>query len=277
MKKPTHKKPKKARSQEELRMDNELKKLKLTAERGASFNESPGEAMPPDVESQWLDNIKKFDEAFDKAKPVVLYDKIGKPEFRKSDQVHDSELKAELERITELLGEHSIEIDTICAVPDRELYRFIAEELFMQETDDMDLPGFTQHYIYEEFHPNHKYDIERHCRQFVESLLDKERDVDPEYQPLAQEVRINGSIRNQTELKNIMEAFRNSYASFEWHRFELSALDIGTETATAQFALGYSAQLEGTAEKKTFTGKANFSMSNNCDYWVIAAMDVPGL
>jgi len=38
------------------------------------------------------------------------------------------------------------------------IYKFITEELFDHEMDDIMLPGFVHHFIYEEFHPNHEYD-----------------------------------------------------------------------------------------------------------------------
>ena len=38
-------------------------------------------------------------------------------------------------------------------------YRFITEELFEHEMDDVHVKGMFTHFTYEEFHPNHDYDL----------------------------------------------------------------------------------------------------------------------
>ena len=51
----------------------------------------------------------------------------------------------------------------------RTIYQFITEELFDYETDDMQFPGLTQNFTYEEFHPNHQLDIQRRTMDFFEN------------------------------------------------------------------------------------------------------------
>jgi len=53
------------------------------------------------------------------------------------------------------------------------LYRFITEELFKEELDDIKIEGMTHHYIYEEFHPNHEHDIKNRCKEFLDEFLNK--------------------------------------------------------------------------------------------------------
>ena len=46
--------------EEDLRMENELLKLKMQAERGGVF--VGGEDIPPEIENDWLQNILRFEE-----------------------------------------------------------------------------------------------------------------------------------------------------------------------------------------------------------------------
>jgi len=49
--------------EEQLRFENELEKLKLSATHGAKF--FTGENVPPEVENEWLKNIIEFEDQFE--------------------------------------------------------------------------------------------------------------------------------------------------------------------------------------------------------------------
>ena len=114
-----------------IRHENEEKKKQLIEEHGAFFGNMTNENnLPPEIESQFLDNIKAFENEFQSAKQIQLYDFLGKPNYRKLEELTDAEVSKELERIMKLMSNNQVSLDTICEVDDRELYRFITEELF---------------------------------------------------------------------------------------------------------------------------------------------------
>jgi hypothetical protein len=49
----------------------------------------------------------------------------------------------------------------------KKLYRFIAEELFFHEMNNVRVKGMVTCFIYEEFHPNAKLDIEDAYEYFL--------------------------------------------------------------------------------------------------------------
>ena len=57
--------------EENLRIENEILKLKMQAERNAMFGDN-SEDLPPEVEAEFLKNVQLFEDSFDKAK-VVRY------------------------------------------------------------------------------------------------------------------------------------------------------------------------------------------------------------
>ncbi|MEI9806727.1 MAG: hypothetical protein WDO16_01940 [Bacteroidota bacterium] len=131
-------------------------KMKLMLERGASFGGNENNELPPEIENQFLNNVMAFEDHFQDYKMIKVFDKIGRPHhFKPASEIPDDEIKKAWSELQAHLNEHSIDLD-VCSpnIPVRELYRFAVEELFEQEMDDMDMPGWTTHFIYDEFHPD---------------------------------------------------------------------------------------------------------------------------
>ena len=162
---------------ERLRATNEEKKNKLIKEKGAIFSDFSNENdLPPEIMSQFLDNINAIENDYESTNQVQLYDFIGKPAFRKVEDVLDEEITDELKRLTELLDNNQISLETLSVVAEKEIYRFITEELFLKEIDDKRIPGLFSIFYYEFFHPNHEFDIREQSYDFISSYLDKEND-----------------------------------------------------------------------------------------------------
>ena len=241
-----------------LKQENQLKKMKLSLEFGASFSSEVGnKELDPRIESLFLDNIEKYEREYKKVKAVCLFEFIGKPEFRKSDTIPDQEIHKELDHIIDILNQNQISLDTLCNVNDREIYRFITDELFLEEMDNMRTPGMTHHYIYEEFHPNHEYDITNNCIGFFKSFFKKKIDYYTSY--LTKEATIN----------RWFEDFRNAYNSLKLRKIEIRNLKWDKHTATVDYNLSFSAKSEGSNEKTNFIGSGVVALLHDYDYWSI--------
>lgn len=161
------------KNQEKLKQENELKKLKLRAEFGAKFMEDDQENsdIPAEVESQFLDYVQKFEEAAARKEVKKVKEVLGNPSFKKAAQLNDQQLKHELDKVLEFMNLHNLQLDVIYEVEDREIYRFITEELMGEEIDIIEVPGMNTCFIYEEFHPNHEEDLKRESEDFLKMLL----------------------------------------------------------------------------------------------------------
>jgi len=153
-----------------LRMENADRKKQMEEQTGAKFGSGDGE-VDPALESDWLNHIEEFERQFEHAQQIPLRQYLGNPTVKASADVPDEMLADELHALLDLMVENNVALDCICAVEDRELYRFIVEELLDEEMDDMRIPGMTCHYIYEEFHPNDAYDVGETVRSLVYDLL----------------------------------------------------------------------------------------------------------
>ncbi len=158
---------------ENLRQENELKKLKLRAEFGAEFMEDDQDEsdIPAEIESQFLDYVEKFEEAAAKKEVKKVKAILGNPKFKKPEDFDDATLSQELDKVMEFMALHNIQLDVIYEVDKREIYRFIMEELLEEEVNVVDIPGMNTCFIYEEFHPNHAEDLKRESEDFLKMLL----------------------------------------------------------------------------------------------------------
>lgn len=139
-------------SSENLKFENELLKLKLRAEFGASDISTD---IPPEIENAFLKNIFAVEHAFAQQKMIRLFDKLGKPLFKSANGLSERELKEEFLRLNLLLKQHAMLLSFSGEYTILEKYLFLTEELFELEVKDIDLPDLIMHFQYEEFHPGH--------------------------------------------------------------------------------------------------------------------------
>jgi len=246
---------------EKLKLENEIRKIKLSLEKGAQFmNDPDAPELPPELENEFLNYIEQFDKMNEDSQTVIIYDKIGRPEFKKVTEIDDELMEYELDKLLDLLMEKSICVEAIYEVDDREFYRFITEELFLHETYDIFMmPGMITHFTYEEFHPNADEDIKRNAQDFVESYFNKENDF---YK----------STVSSTHTK-WFEDFRNVYDDFKLNHFELLDYNHDEMTAIVNFEIDFLAILDDR-QTHQYKGKGRMSLLLK-EYWLIDKVEFP--
>jgi len=249
---------------EKLRMENELKKMKLMLEHGAMFSDNQSKMpLDPFIENQFLKNIEAFERSYNSAERIVLFDFINRPDYTKVEAIPDSLIHTELDRIMNILNENGIQLDTLCEVEEREIYRFVTEELFMHEMDNMRIPGMMNCFIYEEFHPNHEYDIREHSTDGIRSFLNKKTDF------------YTTHFTKEAEEDIKLKHFRDAYKSFTLKHFEITHLSFDTEKSFVGFNIDFTGKIEGSAEKHRFVGEGNIELLYRYDYWCIQKINFP--
>jgi len=249
-----------------LRKENEEKRQKLSEEYGAVFGSMTGNAeLPPEIESQFLDNIMAFENSWKDVKQISLYEFIESPAYRRLDELNDTEISTELDRLLEVMNEHQVGLDSICKVTDAELYRFITEELFQHEIDDMHIPGMMTNFIYEEFHPNHEHDIRQHCTEFMQTYLDKANEYYTTF--------LSGDATENDWHKH----FRDAFSSFILKKFKITGLsyDLKTNRGMVDFECDFIAKVAGSQEQLQFKGNGSFQIVYQWDFWCVDAVEFP--
>ena len=155
--------------EDSLHFDNQLRKLKLSAETGAQFL-SEEDGMSPTVESQFIDHIEAFNKAAQHKESRKIKEILGNPDLPSPQVLTSEKLPAQLEKAYNMLNENNIALDVLYDVSEAEIYRFIVEELLEYDLNIIDIPDLVSQFTYEEFHPNHEEDIKRYADEFITML-----------------------------------------------------------------------------------------------------------
>jgi uncharacterized protein YneR len=153
--------------EEKLKAENDFLKMKIMLENGGVFGGDENNELPAEMENVFLNNIVAFEKQFKENKTIKVFDKIGRPNhFKPVSEIPDDEMDNAWTELSNHLNEHDIDLG-VCSpnITARELYRFTTEELFEHETGDMNVPGWTTNFIYDEFHPDPVYENSRQVEQ----------------------------------------------------------------------------------------------------------------
>ena len=268
---------------EKLRLENEILKLKMQAQFGATFGGTESEEFTPEMEHAFLQNVLAFEEQYQNRKMIKVYDLVGRPEFKSVALLNEEEIKTELKRLVLHMKGKNVNIHVKAKYPGELLYKFITEELFEYETDDMQVEGMTKDFSYEEFHPNHKVDLEEATMRFLKNWFEQSFAND-EYFFGTQMVLPHTSPPSFISSEDVMKKMNllfESYVKFDDCKFVLA--DIGfqwddvhnTGMGHGEGAVKYFAELE-SGERKFIEGPFKIYFSNQNGAWLVMHFIFPG-
>ena len=261
-------------SNEEIRFENELLKLKLQTEFGMQeHGVSPD--LSSEVENMWLNNIYAFEAQFKNAKRIKVYDAIGRPGFKKVDELTDMEVLKALAEFELLMDKRGIVLDCCCAYPHRVIYKFITEELFECEMDDISIPGMVCHFIYEEYHPNHDYDLRQDTERFIRNLLEMEWNPEYDMYSLAETVRIKKRSFARKAVSALIVEFQ-AERKFEIKNFEIQDVSFDLEKKIGSVNANVEYHDLSKHEDEIVKGTCSVSYVFDEPVWRVSRFRLPG-
>lgn len=266
---------------ENMKLENEFLKIKLKAQYGDAFFMQTNADLPPEIENQFLKNMMAFEDAHANAALTSVYESIGKPDYQPADELDDIEVEVELKRVIAILTEHNITLDIGDGpYPDRLIYTFITEELFGHETEMVDIDGLGSHFIYEEFHPNHKAAITKCTHQFLQRWFT--RNFDKFTTELSSDIiTFDGRQMSKEAAIDKMELFFDAFQEFKDDAYNVDKVvfEIKGETRTAmgyaEGTLKYDALLD-KGESIHYEGPYKLYLQMEHNYWNIFYFVMPG-
>lgn len=245
-----------------LKQENEFKRMKLELESGAVFPDFKGSGLPAEVESLFLDNIFNFHNAYKNAKQISIYERIGSPDFEKTQDLSDKKITAALKKLVKTLNKNGIGFETIFTYDDRIIYEFITSELFDIEVDDIRMDNLVMHFVYEEFYPNHNEDIKKEAETFWTEFLDQDFNFVVE--------------KSKIENKKELQLFRDSFAKFELLSAQATTIDFNLKkkVAIADVDLHFLGFLTGEKKPIVFQGTSTISFKLKRGYWKISEASI---
>ena len=237
------------------------------------------------MEEEWLNNIEKFEEQSAKGETCTVWEYIGKPQYRLLNELSEGDVAEELAALLDYMNIKGISLDTLCEVEERELYRFILEELFQYKMDDMQVPGMQTCFIYEEFHPNAQYDIEQAYDYFLTMTLGKADHVggsgyDLLYIDTEEFVNKDNKKLEQEDIIHYLNNFLNTFDYFTIESHRISKVKISQEEneAILEFAIHYAGRFNKCSDTVSFKGDGLFKLRpSKYGGWNIYFIDMPGI
>lgn len=259
----------------DLKDQNELKKLKLTLETGATFFESEDTDLPPEIEADWLANIEAFEAQFAHAKTTTLFNLLGQPEYKPVEELTDSAITLELARLLDVMEKQSCFVEIESPLSDEQQYRFITEELFASETNDMRVPGMMLVYSYEEFHPNNEYDLRRYTAEFFPQIFRNIDGIAPDWLNLAEQVVIGNKTYNHQEIKVFLTNLFQLCDSIEMTSLDITHLVMEENSAVVDFEIAIKTNTNSIPTQ--LKGIGQFCYITELGYWSISEIKLPVL
>jgi hypothetical protein len=103
---------------------------------------------PADIASDVPCDVYHFEQAWKTARPVKVFELIGKPLFLHEKEIDDNAIGRELDTIISIMRQNNISIAIPADKSPRDVYRFVTEVLFEQEVDDLKMGGLGRNFIY---------------------------------------------------------------------------------------------------------------------------------
>ena len=264
--------------QNDLALENEIRKLKMQAVYGARFGEF--EAIPPEIEEAFLDQVEAFERSWANRRTVTVYDHIGQPAIRPLEELRQEELENEIDRLEELLGIHGIQLSFVGSYPAATRYAFLTGEFMQHQFEMVPVPGMTVCFIYEEFHPDHQRDICEEVEEFFSHWTEKR----PEFLEYRLSDPMLAPEGRSFPRKFVMARIRQVLGSFD--SFSLDQLQIEelqftyckeeeSGSGSARGRVSYEARME-TGEVIRYSGSIYFGLRNVGYGWVIEGFEIPG-
>jgi hypothetical protein len=114
----------------------------------------------PEVMNDFLNYAEQWEEAHEKGIMKSLLEILGNPVFKKTEDILHEDIEKEVDKVLEIYASKNIYIDVFEPeeVTEEQFYRFLTEELPIEETEIYGIPGMNTNYSYEDFHPSLKLD-----------------------------------------------------------------------------------------------------------------------
>ncbi len=261
---------------ENKRMENELLQLKLKAELGVEAHIS--ENTPPSIENIFLKNMIAFEAGLAEAEEIRIFELIAEPDFIPEAKLDDLSLEAAYNKLMDLMNRKQIALDFLGSYDCRTKYKFITEELFEEKVMNVALPGMIMHFIYEEFHPNHKLDIEQKAAKFISSWFSQEKEHLSF--SLADELILpDGKIWNKDRVMDKFSKVFDSYPQFKNGNYAMTDVnfelqeDVGM--AYAEGIMKYTAFTEDL-DRIQLEGPFKLYFTLEYEWWSVYYFVLPG-
>jgi hypothetical protein len=267
----------KTTNNKKLRRKNEVLKKKITELSGEEMVCIP-EGVSEGLENQFLQNVLAFETQYKKKKRVRVIEKIGNPgDFKLVNEIPENKIEQEWLKLYNYMYEKGIDLQ-VCSpnVNARDLYRFTTEELFKMKIDDISVPGMMTCFIYDEFYPDHRYDIEHMAVDYCITDFFRKNEVFEFH--FNQAVTLNDYEKlSWIEFQRLINSYRSGFEKTK--NLEIKVTNSIVENNYGKVSGSYKALfiLKQQTEEKHGNWTVELYFSKKFGYWLINNIQIEGI
>lgn len=266
--------------EERLKAENDFLKMKIMLENGGDFyQEHAAEELPADVENDFLNHIVEYEKQLAEQKTIKVFDRLEKPQqFKRVNEISDSQIDAAYRSLLEYLAKYGIGFD-VCSpnISARELYRFITEELFEYEMQDIRIPGMMSNFIYDEFYPDPVYDSSREAEDCIRFILEKEP-LEFMHHCRSKSIKFNDyDSLNEDECIEIINRFKVAYDDLEINEINVLECVVDDKKSLVRGNYNVTAMFGNEYSELTGEWRVNCEMDQDLCYWCIENIQITGI
>ncbi|RYF38016.1 MAG: hypothetical protein EON97_00045 [Chitinophagaceae bacterium] len=256
-------------------IENEILMMKLNAEFGAQIF-LPDNRASPEIENHFLRSVYEYEQQFtERSPPSKVFLILGSPHYELSWLLNDEQISNHLDRLMDLMYEHKIVLDTLDDYPDRKLYEFITDEFFWMELEYPGNPEYYMHFCYEDFHPNHEYDVRQAAAHFITYLMELVYLL-PNAGLHRQIIDRNGKRIVAEEAIKRIETSCQFFTSRRLISFSVRQVVVLEASAFVEFDIAYSGVVTAVDETEV-KGEGRFEFVLDEEMWWVVCFHFPGV
>lgn len=271
--KPSNMKDPKLTPKDEQRIENELKALNLEINHGATHFFAADDA-PPELVSQFLDNIAKFEEAHAKGErvPIRQFAEIG--HLPAAAELDERELEPQIEALLEQLEAKGIAIDRPEHLSPRGYYHFLSEVFLEEEIPNHSVPGLIHGFLYDELRHDSPDFIRDHVEETLLDLLNLGGDFQGEW--LSEHCRNQTDAITKAEALESIRIFRSKYESITPIAFQAQEVKPTHDAMYLFFGVAWEGRpLKGGAPER-YEGMGISQVDWEDGEWRVQGLKIPG-
>ncbi|HFA50110.1 MAG TPA: hypothetical protein ENJ95_13960 [Bacteroidetes bacterium] len=257
---------------EELRIENKLKALDLELTYGAETHIASD--APPEIVSQFFDNVKKYEEQYANAAKVPVHEFIGRPEIKRIGILNEQDIEPEIERLIKLLEKKCVLIDRPEHLSPEHYYRFLSEEFMQHPMTDHSAPGMMHFFNYHEFHHDGPEFIEQHVSEFLLDILN----LDHEFMGIwmSEHCRDDHNKISKEEAIRRINTFRAMHKELKPIAFKAERAETHNGTMYLFFGIAWEGLNAGSSETERHEGLGVSQLGWEDGEWLVQGLSMPG-
>lgn len=254
---------------------NERKRKSLEEKYGARFSFDESDA-PPGIISEWLDTVEEFERQFQGAEKTTVRAYAGNPDCPPPASIPGARIPHELRRLIDHLEANAVAVHFDRTVPPAEAYRFIVEELFNMEIDNVHVAGMTHSFAYEDFHPDDEACATMFAGHFLYALFGRDAEGCMQRAGKGDLFSASGRTVTREELRRAVEAFISGIAVFTGSDVSEKGCTVEKDRAAVRFAISWTGLRAGTLRAVSASGTATVTLQRSGIGWYVVRVECPG-